>query len=77
VLTSAGKQEEIQEKCAGCLSSAEALQAAEMETDIARLPPKKFELLFRHGFENADYTLYGFNTDLFEYSGYPTGLLNP
>jgi len=69
-LMAAGKQDEIAEKCAGCLTPLEATQAAEVETDIARLTSKKFELLFRHGFENADYSLYGFSSDFFNYIGY-------
>jgi hypothetical protein len=70
ILMAAGKQDEIAEKCAGCLTPLEATQAAEVETDIARLTSKKFELLFRHGFENADYSLYGFSPDFFNYIGY-------
>jgi len=70
ILMAAGKQDEIAEKCAGCLTPLEATQAAEVETDIARLTSKKFELLFRHGFENADYSLYGFSSDFFNYIGY-------
>ncbi len=70
VLTAADKKDEIAEKCAGCLTQQEATQAAEVETDIARLTTKKFELLFRHGFENADYSLYGFSSDFFNYVGY-------
>lgn len=70
ILTAAAKKDEIAEKCAGCLTPLEATQAAEVETDIARLTNKKFELLFRHGFENADYSLYGFSADLFNYIGY-------
>ena len=70
VLKAARKSGEIGEKCSSCLSPQEANQAAEMETDIAKLPEKKFELVFRHGFENADYTLSAFSPDLFEYLGY-------
>ncbi len=70
VLAAAGKKDEIAEKCAGCLTPLEATQAAEVETDIARLTTKKFELLFRHGFENADYSLYGFSSDFFNFVGY-------
>ena len=70
VLRAARKTSEINEKCSTCLSPQEASQAAEMETDIAKLSDKKFELVFRHGFENADYTLYAFSSDLFEYLEY-------
>jgi NTE family protein len=70
ILSAAGKDDEIAEKCPGCLSPQETIQAAETETDIAKLTAKKFELLFRHGYENADYTLYGFSPDLFNFMGY-------
>ena len=70
ILSAAGKADEIPNKAPGCLSPKEAEQAAETETDIGKLSAKKFDLLFRHGFENADYTLYAFSSDLFGYVGY-------
>ena len=75
ILSAAGKEDEIAAKSAGCLTPQEAIQAAETETDIARLSAKKFELLFRHGYENADYTMYGFSSDLFKYLGYDRTIL--
>ncbi len=41
-----------------------------MQTVIRRLSEEEFERLYRHGFEVADYTLYAFNADRFEYLGY-------
>lgn len=70
VLQDAGRASEIKAKCIGCLSEAEANRAAMMETDIAKLNDETFEHLFRHGFEVADYTLYAYNPDLFQYLGY-------
>lgn len=38
---------------------------------ISKRPPKSvFDLLLHHGFEVADYTLYGHNDDHFNYIGY-------
>lgn len=70
VLQDAGRASEIRTKCSGCLSAEEANRAAMMETDIAMLDDETFERLFRHGFEVADYTLYAYNPDLFQYLGY-------
>jgi NTE family protein len=70
VLQDAGRATEITEKCPDCLNKEEANQAAMMETDIAKLDNETFERLFRHGYEVADYTLYAYNPDLFQYLGY-------
>jgi NTE family protein len=70
VLEAAGRADEIAAKCPDCLSQEEADRVANMETDIARLDDETFERLYRHGFEVADYTLYAYNPDLFEYIGY-------
>jgi hypothetical protein len=56
--------------CPQCLSAEEAKRAANMETVIRRLTQEEFERLFRHGFEVADYTLYGYYPDKFNYIGY-------
>lgn len=53
-----------------CLSDEEAELAANMETTARRLSQEEFERLFRHGFEVADYTLYAYHPDKFEYVGY-------
>jgi len=70
VLEQSGRSAEIPEKCPGCLSKEEADLAATMDTDIAKLDDQTFERLYRHGFEVADYTLYAYNSDLFQYLGY-------
>ena len=70
VLEQSGRSAEIPEKCPGCLSKEEADLAATMDTDIAKLDDQTFERLYRHGFEVADYTLYAYNSDLFQYIGY-------
>ena len=41
-----------------------------MATVIRRLCEDEFDLLFRHGFEVADYTLYEFYADEFPYIGF-------
>jgi NTE family protein len=70
VLEAAGKGDEVAALAADCLSDDEAQSAAEMPTTIRRLTPAVYERLFRHGFEVADCTLYGYNDDLFGYVGY-------
>jgi NTE family protein len=70
VLTAAGKPGHAAEFCPDCLPS-EAVHAAEaFATVIRRLTEDEFDLLFRHGFEVADYTLYGYHEDEFSYIGY-------
>jgi NTE family protein len=70
VLTNAGRKDEVATLCPQCLSAEEAKRAANMETVIRRLTQEEFERLFRHGFEVADYTLYGYYSDKFNYIGY-------
>jgi NTE family protein len=70
VLRKAGREEEIANLCPHCLGKKEADSAAAMETEIRRLSQEEFELLFRHGFEVADYTLYAYHADKFDYIGY-------
>jgi NTE family protein len=47
----------LAQTCGDCLSEADARRAAEFPTGIKRLKEGEFELLFRHGFEVANYTL--------------------
>jgi NTE family protein len=71
VLGNAGrKKDEIARLCPQCLSDEEARRAEYMETTIGRLSQEDFERLFRHGFEVADYTLYAYHADQFNYIGY-------
>jgi NTE family protein len=70
VLRAAGKSDEVLQLCPGCLSEQDATRAAEMPTVIRKLTEDEFELLFRHGFEVADYTLYAYNESEFNYVGY-------
>jgi NTE family protein len=70
VLKGAEMEDEIPNKSPQCLTKEEADRAANMKTDIGRLSEERYELLFRHGFEVADYTLYAHNTDKFKYIGY-------
>jgi len=69
-LTDAGREAEISKVCTGCLGKHEADFAANMKTKISRLSEKDYQLLFRHGYEVADYTLYAYNADVFKYKGY-------
>jgi NTE family protein len=70
VLRDAGREVEIANLCPRYLTGEEADRAAEMRTDIGRLSREEFELLFRHGFEVADYTLYANHPDEFNCIGY-------
>lgn len=70
VLRAAGKAEDIPKFCPGCLSEEDATRAAEMPTVIRKLTMAEFDLLFRHGFEVADYTLYAYNSDKFNFVGF-------
>jgi NTE family protein len=70
VLRAAGKSDQVSQLCSGCLSEQDAARAAEMPTVIRKLTEEEFELLFRHGFEVADYTLYAYNEGNFNYIGY-------
>jgi NTE family protein len=70
VLQRAGKEDEIDRLCSGCLSEVDAIRAAEMPTVIRKLAIDEFELLFRHGYEVANYTLYAYYSTEFEYIAY-------
>lgn len=50
--------DEIPRLSAQCLDGAQVARVENFATTINRLEPKDFELLFRHGYEVADYTLY-------------------
>lgn len=70
VLRGTEMEDEIPDMSLHCLTKEEADSAANMKTEIGRLSEERYELLFRHGFEVADYTLYAHNTDKFKYIGY-------
>lgn len=67
VLRGSKHEGEIQHLKEDCLSEAEVKLAVDMPTVIRKLTPEEFSRLFRHGFEVADYTLYAYNDDQFEY----------
>jgi NTE family protein len=66
----ADKDDEIPKLRPDCLEENDCNAAADMDTEIRQLTPDEFRLLFRHGFEVADYTLYTYNEDEFDYVGY-------
>ncbi len=70
VLRAAGKETELPTLEPQTLPPSEARKAAEMATVIRKLTDEEYERLFRHGFEVADYTLYGYHEELFRYVGY-------
>jgi len=58
-----------------CLDEAAATRAAATPTMIRKMTHDEFDLLFRHGFEVADYTLYAYHTGVegraqFKFLGY-------
>ncbi len=61
---------EKKEICADTLPETDCHEAAIFKTTIRQLEPWEYTLLFRHGFELADYTLHGFYPNQFEYIGY-------
>jgi NTE family protein len=70
VLRAAGKSAEIPSLEPQTMPPDEARKAAEMATVIRNLTEDEFERLYRHGFEVADYTLYGYHEDHFKFIGY-------
>jgi NTE family protein len=63
-------QEEIDRIFADSMADEEAVLAAEMPTVIRKLADVEFQRLFRHGFEVADYTLYGYHPEAFTHISY-------
>lgn len=70
VLDQAGRGAESLQFCPNCLSDEDAALAASMPTVIRRLTQEEYDRLFRHGFEVADYTLFGYHRKEFKYMGY-------
>ncbi|HEX9076533.1 MAG TPA: patatin-like phospholipase family protein [Anaerolineae bacterium] len=62
VLLSSAHKEEITTLGAQCLDEKQATLCADYATTLRRMPVEDFDLLFRHGFEVADYTLYAYST---------------
>ena len=59
-LRNSAHADEITRLSAQCLDSTQAARVENFATTINRLSPDDFELLFRHGYEVADYTLYAY-----------------
>jgi NTE family protein len=74
VIEGAGRRDELSPVCQECLSDEEAGRAGNFPTVIRRLSAAEFELLFRHGFEIADYTLVAYYPDRFKHVTYRTSL---
>jgi NTE family protein len=70
VLFASGNRDKIPEFCPGCLSDEEARKVAEMPTVIRKLTNEEYLRLFRHGYEVADYTLYAYYPQEFDYLGF-------
>lgn len=70
-LAEANQQRELAHMCESSLSEEDANRAGEFPTVIRKLTQAEFELLYRHGFEVADYTLHANYPDLFGHVAYP------
>ena len=56
--------------CANCLSAEDVILASNMKTHIRTLRLEEFELLFRHGYEVANATLYRWHNNQFDWLNY-------
>ncbi len=63
ILKGLADQARAAELASQCQSDAEAARSATFPTNIARLTPEDFALLFRHGYEVANCTLHLYGTD--------------
>jgi NTE family protein len=77
VLTAAQRTDDIAALAPGCLDEQSATRAAATPTFIRKMSTDEFDLLFRHGFEVADYTLYAYHAEAdrpnrFKFLGYET-----
>ena len=75
VLTEARRTQDLETYCPMCMDETAVSQAAAFPTMIRKLSQAEFDLLFRHGFEVADYTLYAHHADTslparFKFLGY-------
>ncbi len=70
ILSLTGRQEWIGQLGSDCLGATEVRRAGALPTTITRLSQGTFDLLFRHGFEVADYTMHACHPDTFAYLGY-------
>ena len=70
VIASVGREAELADLCQACLSDSDAERAGNFPTVIRQLTPDEFELLSRHGYEVADYTLVAYYPDQFKHVPY-------
>jgi hypothetical protein len=68
--------EEIEKICPACMTNEEAEMAARMPTVIRKLTGLEYERLYRHGFEVADYTLFAYHPEEFNFFGYAKASAN-
>ena len=70
VLGKANRKDEVERLCPKCLPDDQIAIILNMGMTARRLSSAEFERLFRHGFEVADYTLYAYGPDTFNFMGY-------
>jgi NTE family protein len=61
VLTQARRSMDVETYSRNCLEETACAEAEGTPTYIRKMTPAEFDLLFRHGFEVADYTLYAYH----------------
>lgn len=77
VLSFTGREGDIERISGNVQCDQDRERAAYFETTIRRLRQPEFECLFRHGFEVADYTMYGCYPERFRYLGYVNSRVCP
>lgn len=70
VIGKSQQKDDASRVCMECLSESDAKRASDFPTTLRMLTPDEFELLFRHGYEVADYSLYAHHADQFAFVGY-------
>jgi NTE family protein len=70
VLTDAKRKDNLSRIAPLCLDDEQVMRAGAFPTVVRKLSDEEFMLLFRHGFEVADYTLYAYHPDQFDFIGY-------
>lgn len=59
--------DQIKQLCEGSLNKEQANYCGNLETDIDDMAPGDYDLLYQHGFEVANATMYAYNEDMFEF----------
>lgn len=66
ILKRAGRESEINKLCSSCLAENDVRRTKQFPTSIKNLTDTEFDLIYRHGYEVANHTLYAYNEKLFD-----------